>query len=237
MPLQPIAKRSVPDEVFDQIAGDVLRGDLAPGEALPSERRLAEVLSVSRSAVREALQRLAHAGFVEVRQGDATTVRDFARHAGPDLLPQLLTVGGQLNLDVARSVLEARAHIGPFIAGLAAERGGARLKPALDAAVAAIADAADGLGRQRAALEFWEHLIDGADSIAFRLMYNSLRAAYEPAMAALTTVLDVEVSGIPAYAAVTAAVAKGDRKRATAAADRLLRPGTDALLHAIEELA
>ena len=77
----------MPDEVFDQVLGEVLGGELTPGQALPAERRLAEVLGVSRPAVREALQRLSQAGLIEVRQGDTTTVRDFRRHAGLDLLP------------------------------------------------------------------------------------------------------------------------------------------------------
>ena len=82
MALQPVIRRSVPQEVFEQIATDVLSGEMQPGESLPSERRLAEVFGVSRPAVREALKRLSAAGLVEVRQGDVTTVRDFRRHAG-----------------------------------------------------------------------------------------------------------------------------------------------------------
>src|SRR6266508_5323078 len=110
MALQPVARRSVPDEVFEQNVADVVDGELAPGETLPSERRLAEVLRVSRPAVREALQRMAQAGLVEVRQGDATTVRDFRRHAGLDLLPSLLVRGGELDFSVVRSILETRLH-------------------------------------------------------------------------------------------------------------------------------
>ena len=113
MPLQPVSRRSVPDEVYDQLVGELVDGGLAPGESLPSERRLAELLGVSRPAVREALQRLAHAGLVEVRQGDATTVRDFRRLGGLDLLPRLLVFGGQIDLKVARSILEARLYVGP----------------------------------------------------------------------------------------------------------------------------
>ena len=86
MALQPVNRRSVPEDVFEQIVAEVLSGEMQPGESLPSERRLAEVLGVSRPAVREALKRLTAAGLVEVRQGDATTVRDFRRHAGLDLL-------------------------------------------------------------------------------------------------------------------------------------------------------
>src|SRR6476620_9895203 len=118
MPLQPVRRRSVPDEVFEQLALEVVGGSLGPGEPLPSERRLAELLGVSRPAVREALQRLSHAGLVEVRQGDTTTVRDFRRLGGMDLLPRLLVVGGQLDLKVARSILEARLYVGPKIAEL-----------------------------------------------------------------------------------------------------------------------
>ena len=58
MALQPVTRRSVPEEVFEQIAADVLSGEMQPGEALPSERQLADVLGVSRPAVREGLKRL-----------------------------------------------------------------------------------------------------------------------------------------------------------------------------------
>jgi GntR family transcriptional regulator, transcriptional repressor for pyruvate dehydrogenase complex len=234
--LQPVARRSVPDEVFEQIVADVVGGELAPGAALPSERRLAEVLRVSRPAVREALQRMAQAGLVEVRQGDATTVRDFRRHAGLDLLPRLLLPRGELDLAVARSVLEARLHIGPKVAALAAERAGARLAGELRAAIEALAAESDPVERQRHALTFWDHVVDGADSIAFRLMFNSLRAAYEPALAALATVMAEEVGRTDAYRTLADAIVAGDPDAAARAAEDLLGPATDTFLTAIREL-
>jgi GntR family transcriptional regulator, transcriptional repressor for pyruvate dehydrogenase complex len=236
MPLEPVARRSVPDEVFDQIVSGVVGGELAPGETLPSERRLAEVLKVSRPAVREALQRMAQAGLVEVRQGDATTVRDFRRHAGLDLLPRLLLPRGELDLAVARSVLEARLHVGPKVAALAAERAGARLEPDLRAAADALEADPDPVARQRNALTFWDHVVDGADSIAFRLMFNSLRAAYEPALEALASVMAAEVNRIAAYRTLAGAITAGDPPAAQAAAEDLLKPATDAFLSAIHTL-
>jgi len=86
MPLQPVVRRSVPDEVFDQVLAEVVDGEIPVGDPLPSERRLAEVLGVSRPAVREALQRMTQTGLLQVRHGGATTVRDYRRHAGLDLL-------------------------------------------------------------------------------------------------------------------------------------------------------
>jgi GntR family transcriptional regulator, transcriptional repressor for pyruvate dehydrogenase complex len=236
MALQPVARRSVPDEVFDQILDDVVSGEFVPGEALPSERKLAEVLGVSRPAVREALQRVAQAGLVEVRQGDATTVRDYRRHAGLDLLPRLLLPRGELDPAVARSVLEARLLIGPKVAELAAARAGTRIEEALRTAVSAIEGDPDPVARQRHALVFWDHVVDGADSIVFRLMFNSLRAAYEPALGALATLMSAEVDQIEVYGALTDRIVRGDADGARRAAQALLAPATDALLTAIRQL-
>lgn len=132
MALQPVIRRSVPEAVFDQIATDVLSGELPAGSALPSERRLAEVFGVSRPAVREALKRLSAASLVEVRHGGVTTVRDFRRHAGLDLLPQLVFRDGELDAGVFRSILETRLRIGPKVAELAAEQHGPELAALLD---------------------------------------------------------------------------------------------------------
>src|SRR5260370_1151949 len=167
MALQPVNRRSVPEDVFEQIVAEVLSGGMQPGEALPSERRLAEVLGVSRPAVREALKRLTEAGLVEVRQGDATTVRDFRRHAGLDLLPRLLIRAGEVDVSVVRSILETRLHNGPKVAQLAALRRGPETADALEATVDLLAREQDPLERQRHALTFWDQLVDGADSIAF----------------------------------------------------------------------
>ena len=236
MALQPVNRRSVPEDVFDQIVSEVLSGEVKPGEPLPSERRLAEVLGVSRPAVREALKRLTAAGLVEVRQGDATTVRDFRRHAGLDLLPRLLIRAGELDPSVVRSILETRLHNGPKVAELAAQRRGRDLTAVLDETLAALESERDPVEQQRLALRFWDHVVDGADSIAFRLMYNTLRATYEPALPALAAVMADEVGRPQAYREVADAVTAGDAERARQAAHNLLEPATTALLTALETL-
>lgn len=234
VPLQPVRRRSVPDDVFEQLVAEVTGGGLGAGEPLPSERRLAEVLGVSRPAVREALQRLAQAGLVDVRQGDATTVRDFRRSAGLDLLPRLLLPGGRLDVSVARSILEARLLIGPKVAELAAVRD--IDEAPLRSTVRALEATDDLVERQRQALEFWEQVVDAASSIAFRLMFNSLRAAYEPTLDALATLMADEVDHVEKYDAVVDALAAGDGPLARQRAQELLDPATNSLFHAIELL-
>ncbi|WP_459546832.1 FadR/GntR family transcriptional regulator [Nocardia sp. X0981] len=222
MALKRIARRSVPDEIYDQLVDEVLTGELAPGATLPAERQLAEALGVSRPTVREALQRLARAGLVEVRQGGSTTVRDPHRSGGLELLPRLILRGGRLDHSVVRSILETRAALGREVAALAARRGGAAREPELTAAVTALAAQQDPLARQHEALVFWDHLVDAADSIVYRLLFNQLRGVYEPAMAALTGVMDTEVGRADRYRDLAAAVTTGDADTARTRADALL---------------
>ncbi len=236
MPLHRVSRRSVPDEVFDQVLGEVVDGEIGAGEALPSERRLAEVLGVSRPAVREALQRMAATRLLEVRHGGATTVRDFRRFAGLDLLPRLLVRRGVLDPDVARSVLEARLAVGPAVAALAATRGGPALEAALTDTLDRLSATDDDVERQVHALEFWDRVVDAADSIVFRLMFNSLRLAYEPALEALAPLMAEEVGQVQSYRLLTAAIGAEDPETAKVAADHVLRPATESLLAALAAL-
>jgi GntR family transcriptional regulator, transcriptional repressor for pyruvate dehydrogenase complex len=234
MALQPVLRRSVPEEVFEQIAADVLSGEMQPGEPLPSERRLAEVFGVSRPAVREALKRLSAAGLVEVRQGGVTTVRDFRRHAGLDLLPRLLFRNGQLDSAVFRSILEARLRNGPKVAELAAERHGPDLAGLLEKSLRALEAERDPLEWQRRALTFWDHVVDSAGSIVFRLMYNAFRAAYEPAIAAVAPGMTAEGNRPEAYHALADAICAGDSAEAKKTAHEVLELANTALLDALE---
>ena len=73
-------------------------------------------------------------------------------------------------------------------------------------------------------------------SIAFRLMYNTLRATYEPALEALATVMADEVGRPSAYRELADAIIAGDPERARKAAQDLLEPSTTALLTVIDNL-
>jgi DNA-binding FadR family transcriptional regulator len=122
------------------------------------------------------------------------------------------------------------------VAELAARRRNPELATVLDGAVQNLADEADPVMRQRLALAFWDHVVDGADSIAFRLMYNTLRATYEPALDALATVMADEVGRPAAYRELADAITAGDPDRASKAAQDLLGPATSGLLAVIDNL-
>lgn len=74
-PVQPVRAY---ERIVQQIEDAILRGELRPGERLPSERDLVRQFSVSRSSVREALRVLQSNGMVRSRPGDP---------AGAEILP------------------------------------------------------------------------------------------------------------------------------------------------------
>ncbi len=70
-----IRRNKVYEEVAQQIERLILK-KLRPGDKLPSERELAEMLRVSRSSIRDAIRSLELMGLVEPRQGAGTIVRE-----------------------------------------------------------------------------------------------------------------------------------------------------------------
>lgn len=126
--LQPVARgTTASDLVADSIRAAILSGQLKPGETLV-ERRLALLLGVSKTPVREALIALSTSGLVSVNPNRGVTVRRLtlddirkayevrlllepwavSRAARRDPLPDLTTA--RVALDAARQLLPADDH-------------------------------------------------------------------------------------------------------------------------------
>ncbi|MGB1700780.1 MAG: FadR/GntR family transcriptional regulator, partial [Nannocystaceae bacterium] len=238
MALQKIARNSVSDAVYEQLSREILEGRMQPGDTLPAERALCSMLGVNRGAIREALKRLGQAGLVEIRHGGGSKVLDFRSSAGTDLLSGLLLRSdGGVDYEVGRSVIEMRAALGPDVARLCALRRSEELVAQIEARVEIMArDAGDVEALQEHDIEFWQLLIEGAENIAYRLAYNSLRATYDHLRGLLARALADEVSDLSGHRALLDAIRDGDGPRAEASARALLATGTEAVLALIQWL-
>jgi GntR family transcriptional regulator, transcriptional repressor for pyruvate dehydrogenase complex len=243
MPLQPVARRSVSDAVFDQLQDEIVQGHLAPGEALPAERSLTELLGVNRQAVREALKRLHQAGLVEITHGGATRVRDYRNSAGLDLLASLLVASdGSVDGAVARSIMEMRACIGPDAARLCAGRVLPEVARQITDVVDAMAEAREGRASgddldRLGDLDwtFWELVVDGADNIAYRLAFNSLRDSAKSQRNLREVVVADEWRDLDRHRRLAAAITEGASASAEAIARELLSQGTTAVTALLAE--
>lgn len=116
----PPRKVTIVESIVGQFVAQIQEGKLNPGDRLPSERHLIEMLGVSRSSVREALQGLMAMGLVESRPGQGT----FVSATRARMLPSLdsMAVADHLQREMRLQLVEARRLIEPPIARLAAER-------------------------------------------------------------------------------------------------------------------
>jgi GntR family transcriptional regulator, transcriptional repressor for pyruvate dehydrogenase complex len=78
-----IRKNKVYEEVAQQIERLILK-KLRPGDKLPPERELAEMLKVSRGSVRDAIRGLEMRGLVEPRQGVGTIICEASNESSPN---------------------------------------------------------------------------------------------------------------------------------------------------------
>lgn len=78
--LTPPQKTTIVEDIVQQILAQMQAGLLQPGDKLPTERQLMELLNVSRASVREALQALIGMGVIESRVGEGTFIKAMKPH-------------------------------------------------------------------------------------------------------------------------------------------------------------
>jgi DNA-binding FadR family transcriptional regulator len=118
--LEPVRMRSAGEHIADRLVTAIALGEFVPGQRLPTERDLASMLSVSRSTVREAIQRLAALGYVEVRRGrnGGAYVLQGSGPDAADMIRRTLLPGW----DRFERLFDFRQLVEPLIARTAAER-------------------------------------------------------------------------------------------------------------------
>ena len=108
----PVARRTVSSEIRQRLADAIHTGQLAPGMPLPAERVLCLEFGVARTSVREAIQGLVIAGYLE-RRGNRSVV---AEH-----LPQVNFAGDDRKA-LVKQLFEVRQVIEPAIVEMATRR-------------------------------------------------------------------------------------------------------------------
>jgi GntR family transcriptional repressor for pyruvate dehydrogenase complex len=69
-----VPRSTLPEEIANRLLMQIREQELRPGDKLPAERQLAEMLVVSRPVLREALRALSLMKVVDIRQGDGTYI-------------------------------------------------------------------------------------------------------------------------------------------------------------------
>jgi len=100
----------------------ILNGDYPIDSTLPAERDLATQLGVTRPTLREALQRLARDGWLDIRHGKPTRVRNYWQEGNLAVLAAIAARQTQLPADFVANLLTVRTLLAPTYTRLAVER-------------------------------------------------------------------------------------------------------------------
>lgn len=86
----------------EYIVDSIWNNRFPPGSILPAERELSELIGVTRTTLREVLQRLARDGWLTIQHGKPTKVNNFWETCGVNILSTL----AKLDLDGATNLID-----------------------------------------------------------------------------------------------------------------------------------
>jgi len=228
--LRPARGGNAFEQCVERLAEAIRLGVFQPGDRLPSERELAELMQVSRMTLREALGALRDAGLVETRRGRAggTYVLDVGRGR-----PGAPEGPGRRTVARIQDALDFRRVVEPGAAALAASRvldeaDRTQLVEALDAVERAPDDARRRVADSRLHLAI--ALVAGSDSLTAAVADAQVRLG--ELLAAIPVLRrNIEHSDAQHRVAVEAILA-GDPERARTAMEEHC-DGTSALLRGL----
>ncbi|MCY7296829.1 fatty acid metabolism transcriptional regulator FadR [Alteromonas sp. a30] len=95
----------------EYIVESIWSGRFPPGTILPAERELSELIGVTRTTLREVLQRLARDGWLTIQHGKPTKVNNFWETCGLNILETLARLDEEGIPELVDNLLAARTYV------------------------------------------------------------------------------------------------------------------------------
>ena len=105
------------EEIVSALVERIKDGSLKPGMRLPSERKLADEMKVSRTVIREALRSMASLGYIESKVGGGTYVKSVTLNSVMDPFSVMLSQDEKL----IKELVDVRVMLESEVAKLAAK--------------------------------------------------------------------------------------------------------------------
>ena len=200
-----IGYASLTDLAYERIEEEIVMLRLEPG-SIVSEAQLSDHVGIGRTPIREALQRLAHAGLVVV-------------------MPRRGILISEIDIRAQLQLLEVRREVERLIAGNAAERATEAVRERFQGIAREMAHAAE-TDDDRSFLRLDRELNDLSVDAARNGFAAKAMQLMQPLSRRFWFIHYQEVADLPLcarlHAEVARAIGDGDRDRACAASDRLL---------------
>lgn len=223
-PREPLAS-----EVSRRLIDYLMSGEVAPGERIPSERQLTEMLGVNRPTVREAIKSLGFLGLLEIRQSSGT----YFRGPDSDVLYRLFELGLVLGERGSKDLLRARAELEVLVAGMAAEASDDSGVEMLRARLETMRTCADA-DFPAADVAFHETVADLCGNVVLRDMLKGLRAMIQRGWIERTESVRSRQVAYDDHVPILAAIERHDTQGARQAMAAHMEGATERLMAALE---
>lgn len=233
--LEPLHVPSLKDACIAKLEGAILSGEFKIGEKLPSERKLAQSLDISRPVLHQALVDLAAKGLVEIVPRKGVFVNDFRTSGSCALLSTLLAYHeGELDPSFLQSLVDMRLLMETETARLAAlnrtETHLQQFKEIL--AREARADRSDAAALAELDFSFHQLIALASGNVMYPLIINSFKPVYTN----ITCKFFVKYRGngvldevLAYHKQLVAAITEGDSEASATIMVRMLRHGAENL--------
>ncbi|MDO6694687.1 fatty acid metabolism transcriptional regulator FadR [Aliiglaciecola sp. 3_MG-2023] len=115
----------------EYIVESIWSGRFPPGTILPAERELSELIGVTRTTLREVLQRLARDGWLTIQHGKPTKVNNFWETSGLNILETLARLDQEGISELVDHLLAARTNLSAVFIRGAIKNNASRVKEIL----------------------------------------------------------------------------------------------------------
>lgn len=194
-------------QLFKRLIAD---GVLSPGDRLPPERELAELVGVSRSSLRPALKVLENLGIISQRVGSGTRLNPAAASILAEPLQFLILLDGI----TFQELMEARLIVEPELAARAAERATSEDQTALKGAIARMEECADDPDSfVKCDLEFHQAVYHAAGNRVCAMLFTVVHQSLEE-LVRFTSVLVEPEHTIRFHRRIFAAIRRGQPEAA-----------------------
>jgi GntR family negative regulator for fad regulon and positive regulator of fabA len=210
---------------YSRLVEAIVGGAFPPHTNLPAERQLADRLGVTRSTLREALQRLAAEGWIEIQQGRSTRIRDIWTEGNLNTLAALLQYQDKLPPTFVPHLLEVRTALAPAYTAEAIRCSAPSVVGLVDTILGGLDDSPD--AHASADWTLHHRLTVLSTNPVYTLVLNGFAAFYQSMALRYFTLLAARRSARRFNANLRAAAVSGDVEGARSLTEESMRRSID----------
>lgn len=205
---------------YNRLVEAILDGTFPANSTLPAERELADKLGVTRSTLREALQRLAADGWLDIQQGRRTRVRDIWTEGNLNILAMLVEHEAVMPRAFVPQLLEVRGALAPVYTAAAIEQNAGAVASLVDELVADLPDTPEAFASADWALH--HRLTVLSANPIYTLMLNGFAGFYEDMARLYFSLAESRTESRRFYAALREAASMADAAAARALVEQVM---------------